>query len=62
MAFQLENGISCIKHCSGVCEQKKNIVNSVYVHEWTAEVEIIASNELILKRVKEMLFTYHFCG
>ena len=43
MASQLENELSCIKHCLGVCEQN-SIVNSIRVDSWTTEGEIVDSN------------------
>ena len=45
MKSQLENELDCIKHCNGVYEQN-NIVNSVRVDDWTAELTIIANNDL----------------
>ena len=47
MAFQLENDDCCIKHCWGVYEQN-DIVNSVRVDDWTPELAIIGSNELLI--------------
>ena len=45
MDFHLKYGLCCIKHCWGVYEQNI-IVNSVSVDDWTAELAIIASNEI----------------
>ena len=45
MAFLLKYGLCCIKHCWGVYEQN-SIVNNVSVDDWTAELAIIASNEI----------------
>ena len=36
------------------------MVNSVCVHEWRAKLVIIAGNELILKRMKEMFLPIIF--
>ena len=41
---QLGNELNDVKHCSGVYEQNSK-VNSFLVHDWTAELMIIASND-----------------
>ena len=43
----MANVLCCIKHCWGVYEQN-NIVNSICVGDWTAELAIIASNVKVL--------------
>ena len=44
----MANVLCCIKHCWGVYEQN-NIVNSICVGDWTAELAIIASNVKVLQ-------------
>ena len=54
IAYQLQNELLCINHCSGVYEQS-SMVNSFRVDDWTTERAIIASNAFVYSNLIELI-------